>query len=114
MSGGAAIIGGTSVFRCWARGSQGPYVWIDPEESADIDGWVVGMLAEEDPHRQLRIFVSWIRVFSKGVRRSCALHSGPTAIRRLLPWRNGETATGYKAPRSSRTCGPSGDSHATD
>ncbi len=39
----------------------------DLEESADEDAWVAKMRAEEDPHRQLRIFVSWIRtLFEKG------------------------------------------------
>lgn len=33
----------------------------DLEESADLDAWVARMIAEGDPHRQLRIFVSWIR-----------------------------------------------------
>ena len=39
----------------------------DLEESADRDRWVAQMMDEEDPHRQLRIFVSWIRtLFEQG------------------------------------------------
>jgi len=33
----------------------------DLEDSADRDAWVARMVAEGNPHRQLRIFVSWIR-----------------------------------------------------
>ena len=33
----------------------------DLEESADQDAWVARMSAEEDPRKQLRLFVSWIR-----------------------------------------------------
>lgn len=37
------------------------------EESADLEAWVARVMAEEDPHRQLRIFVSWIRtLFEQG------------------------------------------------
>ncbi|MEE9298414.1 MAG: TetR/AcrR family transcriptional regulator [Acidimicrobiia bacterium] len=53
----------------------------DLEESADQDAWVAGMLAEQDPHRQLRIFVSWIRTFfEKGapvLRAAVAARSDP-------------------------------------
>lgn len=39
----------------------------DLEESADRENWVARMMAEEDPHRQLRIFISWIRtLFQQG------------------------------------------------
>lgn len=39
----------------------------DLEESADRETWVTQIMAEEDPHRQLRIFVSWIRtLFEQG------------------------------------------------
>lgn len=39
----------------------------DLEESADIDTWVAKIVAEEEPHRQLRIFVSMNRtLFEKG------------------------------------------------
>ena len=39
----------------------------DLEESAGLDMWVARVMAEEDPHRQLRVFVSWIRtLFEKG------------------------------------------------
>ncbi len=39
----------------------------DLETSADIDAWVAKMIAEGDPHRQLRIFVSMNRtLFEKG------------------------------------------------
>jgi AcrR family transcriptional regulator len=33
----------------------------DLEQSADLDAWITRIITEEDPHRQLRIFVSWIR-----------------------------------------------------
>lgn len=33
----------------------------DLEQRAGIDSWVARILAESDPHQQLRIFVSWIR-----------------------------------------------------
>ncbi len=37
------------------------------EESADLDVWVARMIAEGDPHRQLRIFISWTRtIFEEG------------------------------------------------
>lgn len=39
----------------------------DLEESADIDTWVARIIAEGDPHRQLRIFVSMHRtLFEQG------------------------------------------------
>lgn len=39
----------------------------DLEESADRDRWVARIMDEEDPHRQLRVFVSWIRtLFEQG------------------------------------------------
>lgn len=51
-------------------GSKGGIVGAmleDLEESADLDAWVTRMITEEDPHRQLRVFVSWIRtLFEKG------------------------------------------------
>lgn len=53
----------------------------DLEESADQDAWVSRIMAEEDPHRQLRIFVSWIRTFfEKGapiLRAALAARSDP-------------------------------------
>jgi AcrR family transcriptional regulator len=33
----------------------------DLEESVDLDAWVARIIAEREPHRQLRIFVSWNR-----------------------------------------------------
>jgi AcrR family transcriptional regulator len=65
-------------------GSKGGIVGAmleDLEESADLDTWVTRMMAEEDPHRQLRIFVSWIRtLFEKGapiLRAALAARSEP-------------------------------------
>lgn len=53
----------------------------DLEEFADQDAWVARMIAEGDPHRQLRIFVSWIRtLFEKGapiLRAAMAARSEP-------------------------------------
>jgi AcrR family transcriptional regulator len=51
------------------------------EESADRDAWVGRIRAEGDPHRQLRIFVSWIRtLFATGapiLRAAIAARSEP-------------------------------------
>jgi len=47
----------------------------DLEQSAGLDGWVAKMIAEEDPHRQLRIFVSWICTF---------FHQGAPMLRAAL------------------------------
>lgn len=51
------------------------------EESADRESWVARMRAEDDPHRQLRMFVSWIRtLFEKGapiLRAALAARSDP-------------------------------------
>ncbi len=53
----------------------------DLETSADIDAWVAKMIAEGDPHRQLRIFVSMNRtLFEKGapiLRAAMAARSEP-------------------------------------
>ncbi len=53
----------------------------DLETSADIDAWVAKMVAEGDPHRQLRIFVSMNRtLFEKGapiLRAAMAARSEP-------------------------------------
>lgn len=53
----------------------------DLEDSADRENWVARMTAEEDPHRQLRIFVSWIRtLFEQGapiLRAAIAARSDP-------------------------------------
>lgn len=53
----------------------------DLEESADRENWVARMMAEEDPHRQLRIFISWIRIlFQRGapiLRAALAARSDP-------------------------------------
>jgi TetR/AcrR family transcriptional regulator of autoinduction and epiphytic fitness len=39
----------------------------DLEESADRETWIAQVTAEEDPQRQLRVFVSWIRaLFEQG------------------------------------------------
>ncbi len=65
-------------------GSKGGIVGAmleDLEESADQDAWVAQMIAEGDPHRQLRIFVSWIRTLcEKGapiLRAAVAARSDP-------------------------------------
>lgn len=51
------------------------------EESADREGWVARMMAEQNPHRQLQIFVSWIRtLFEQGapiLRAAIAARSDP-------------------------------------
>lgn len=53
----------------------------DLEESADRESWVARMMAEKDPHRQLRIFISWIRtLFEQGapvLRAAIAARSDP-------------------------------------
>ena len=53
----------------------------DLEESADRETWVARIMAEEDPHRQLRIFISWIRtLFEQGapiLRAALAARSAP-------------------------------------
>jgi len=59
-------------------GSKGGIVTAmleDLEESAGLDEWVARMIAEEDPHRQLRIFVSWICTF---------FHQGAPMLRAAL------------------------------
>lgn len=39
----------------------------DIEESSDREAWIARLRAEQDPHRQLRLFVSWIRsLFEQG------------------------------------------------
>lgn len=65
-------------------GSKGGIVGdmlADLEESADLEAWVRRMMTEEDPHQQLRIFVSWIRtLFEKGspiLRAALAARSDP-------------------------------------
>jgi len=47
----------------------------DLEESTGLNAWVARMIAEEDPHRQLRIFVSWICTF---------FHEGAPMLRAAL------------------------------
>ncbi len=53
----------------------------DLEESADRETWIPRIMAEENPHRQLRIFISWIRtLFEQGapiLRAALAASSAP-------------------------------------